>query len=305
VSDPINFSKPFGEMRDPVLVTGFAARQRGGRLARTALTSIAQAWQGELVLEINGDDFFDFTVRRPERLNRDQGVSIDWPTIQAFAARPDKATHDFLLLGGFEPHFRWATLVELITKYAETAGVGTLVSLRSFPGEVPHTRPAPVRLTASDIDTEVKFGVQAETSRYQGPADFGAVLAAQAELLGWKTVDLSVIVPYYFRPMPAAAATISLIRVLDQAFGTDTPTETLQTAAVKEAAAVDEGLAGNGEAQSMVRELERNYDEGLERAAFLSPGSEERTTLPSGEELVEDVERFFRDKGAPGGSING
>jgi hypothetical protein len=286
-----------------VLITGFAARQRGGRLARTALTSIAQAWKAELALEIDGDDFFDFTVRRPERLNLESGYMIDWPTIQAFVASPEGATRDFLLLGGFEPHFRWATLEGLITKYAESAGVGTLVTLRSFPGEVPHTRPVPVRLTASDIDTEVQFGVQAETSRYQGPADFASVLGARAESLGWKTVELSVIVPYYFRPMPSAAATISLIQVLDHAFGTRTPIESLQAAAVEEAAAVSEGLARNLEVQSMVHELERTYDEGVERAAFLSPGTTETTPLPSGQELVEDIEKFFRDMG-PSGSAN-
>lgn len=284
-----------------MLIVGFAVRQRGGRLAHAALTSLEEAWHADVVAEIDGNDFIDLTVRRPMRRNLDSGASIEWPKLQVSVASPAGATRDFVLLSGFEPHFRWTTLVGIIEEYMDAVGVRTVVSLRSFPGSVPHTRPAPVNLTASDIDLEVQFGIQAETSKYEGPADFAATFGAQAESLGWKTVELSVIVPYYFRPMPSAAATISLIKVLDHAFGTQTPLEALQDAAAGEAKVIEENLS-SAEAKSMIEELERTYDEGLDRGAFLSSGETDTTALPSGAEFVEDIERFFRESGTSGSS---
>ena len=65
--DALLLKSPLRELKDPVLVVGFAVRQRAGRLAHVALTYLVEAWQAELVAEIDPDDFLDFTVRRPEQ----------------------------------------------------------------------------------------------------------------------------------------------------------------------------------------------------------------------------------------------
>jgi hypothetical protein len=290
-------------LRDPVLILGFAVRQRGGRLAHEALLQLVKAWQAERVAEIDGDDFIDYTVRRPQRRYPDDKLTIEWPQIDIYLARPPGANRDFILAGGFEPHFRWPLLTRMIAEHMDAAGVRTVVSLRSFPGSVPHTRPAPVNLTASDIELEVQFGIQAETSKYEGPADFAATIGAQGEALRWKTVELSVIVPYYFRPMPSASASISLIKVLDHAFGTETSLVALTAAAAEDARVIEENLSSD-EARAMIEELEHTYDEGLERGAFLAGGDTESETegekLPPGEDFVRDVERFFREGGSAG-----
>jgi hypothetical protein len=123
-------------------------------------------------------------------------------------------------------------------------------------------------------------------------------VGAHAESLRWKTVELSVIVPYYFRPIPSAGASISLIKVLDRAFGTETPLEALMESAAEDARVIEANLSSD-EARTMISELERTYDEGLERGAFLG-SSDDSEKLPPGEDFVRDVERFFREGGKPG-----
>ena len=66
---------------------------------------------------------------------------------------------------------------------------------------------------------------QAETTRYEGPADFAAVLGVHLQSLGWETVELSAIQPYYFPRMPNPSVTISLVKLLDHAYGIETPVE--------------------------------------------------------------------------------
>jgi predicted ATP-grasp superfamily ATP-dependent carboligase len=298
--EAIRVIHPVGDLNDPVFVVGFAVRQRAGRLAHVALSYLIEAWHAEAVAEIDLDDFLDFTVRRPEQSRASGKVTIEWPRIQIFRARPPGATRDFLLLGGFEPNFRWPTLISALTEYMQSAGVNIIVSLRSFPGSVPHTRPAPVNLTASELELELQFGIQAEHTKYEGPADIAAVLGVAAQSFGCTTVELSVIHPYYVPRGLSSTTTMSLVKVLDHAFGLQTPIEALQAAIATEAKAIEESFANPEEIQTTVRELERSYDEGLEQLSFLSPATGETTPLPSGQELIEDIERFFREKEGSG-----
>jgi predicted ATP-grasp superfamily ATP-dependent carboligase len=180
---------------------------------------------------VPSEDYIDFTVRRPTIDRRENDISLEWPDTTLYLARPEGATRDFLLLVGFEPNFAWRTYVENLVDYVDGLGAKTLVSLRAFPGNVPHTRPAPVTISASDVELELQFGVQSRGSRYQGPTDLSGVLAAQLQTLRWQTADLTVMQPYYFPRMPNAAAMMALVKVLDHAFGTKTPVSSLEETA--------------------------------------------------------------------------
>ena len=93
-------------------------------------------------------------------------------------ARQAPLKRDVFLLSTWEPDFKWKTFVNTLVGYLDGIGVHTLVSLRGRPGEVPHTRPAPVYLTATDIDLELQFGVQSSRTRNEGPSSIAGALAA-------------------------------------------------------------------------------------------------------------------------------
>ena len=290
--------KERGPLRDPVLIAGHAVRRRGGRSAGRALEFLAEAWQGEQVATLSCENYLDFTIRRPEIDFSPEKVALEWPDTKLYLAHAEKSKQDLLLLVGFEPHFAWRSYVEQVAAYADALGVKTLVNIRSFPGQVPHTRPAPLLLSSSDIDLELQFGVQARGSRYQGPTDIAGVLGAHVQSLRWRTVDLTVLQPQYFPRMPNAQTTLSIVKVLDHAFGTETDTTGLLAEAEEQLKVIEEGIA-DAETRAAIAELERQYDMAADRMDFLAPEPDEATGLPGSDDILDEVTRLLREGDTP------
>jgi hypothetical protein len=280
-------------LKDPILITGFGVRRRGGRSASRAVKRIADLWKAELVARIDCEDYVDLTDRRPDIDTAD--YRLEWPDTNVYLAKPPGSKHDLLLAVGFEPNFHWSSFTNLIAAYADGLGVKTLVSVRSFPGEVPHTRPTPILISSSDIELELQFGVQARGSRYQGPTDVAGVLATRVQDMRWRWADLTALQPHYFPRMPNHQLTLTLTRVFDHAFGTQTALEALQADARRQIRAIDQSISGSRESRSAVEELEQRYDASAERMDFLTLPAQEQASLPSGQEIIEEVERLFRE----------
>jgi predicted ATP-grasp superfamily ATP-dependent carboligase len=281
-----------GPLRDPVLLAGFVVHRQAGRIGSRAAAYLVGQWNAELVARIDSQDFMDFTIDRPESQFVGESRTIKWPDTLVYLARPEGINRDFLLLVGFEPNLRWNAFVQDLAAYADAAGVKTLVSIRGFPATVPHTRPTPVQVTTSDAELGARFGSPASRSGYEGPIDILGVLAAVGQEKGWQTVDLSVLQPSYYPRMRNAAATIAVVALLDKAFGTSTAIESLQTAAEQQIATLEENGPLEDEFRSMLRELERLYDEAKDKSEFLSTSPD--TELPSGKEAVDEIERLLR-----------
>jgi len=290
--------KARGPLRDPVLIAGHAVRRRGGRSAGRAMDWLTKAWNAEAVAEMESDIYLDLTIRRPDVDFSPEKTTLAWPDARIYLATPPGATQDLLLLSGFEPHFFWKQYCEQIGAYADALGVKTLVCIRSFPSDVPHTRPAPMLLRSSDIDLELQFGVQAQGSRYQGPTDISGVLAAHVQnTMRWKTVDLTVLQPQYFPRMPNAETTLSVVRVLDKAFGLQTDMTSLVKEATEQLKTIDESITDAG-TRSAILELERQYDAAADRMDFLTTGpitEEDDVPLPATDDIFAEVERLLRE----------
>ncbi len=284
-------------LRDPILITGIGIRRQGGRTAGRSLRRIADAWGAELVAAIDPDEYLDLTVRRPDINIGGEKLAVTWPEIKIYLASPPGAKQDLLLLIGFEPNFFWPRFIDMISSYAEGLGVKTLISLRSFPSDVPHTRPAPVMINSSDIELELQFGVQSRGRKYEGPTDIAGVLAAKVQSQRWRIVDLSILQPNYFPRMPNAQATLSLIKLFDRALGIQTSRARFEKEARDQVRAIDDGVAGNSETKTAIAELEKRYDASAARMDFLTAPGEEPADLPTGQEILEEVERLFRTGG--------
>jgi hypothetical protein len=289
-------------LRDPVLIAGHAVRRRGGRSAGRAMDWLAKAWNAEPVAELESDVYLDLTIRRPDIDFGPDKSALTWPDAKIYLAHAPNSTQDLLLLGGFEPHFFWKQYCEQVGAYADALGVKTLVCIRSFPSDVPHTRPAPMLLRSSDIDLELQFGVQAQGSRYQGPTDISGVLAAHVQnTMRWKTVDLTVLQPQYFPRMPNSEATLAVVRVLDKAFGTQTDMTDLVREAQEQLRTIDQSITDAGTRAAIV-ELERQYDAAADRMDFLTtgpaPDDEDGGELAT-DDVFAEVERLLRGGGDP------
>ena len=264
------------------------------------LTYLVSEWHADLVAKISGEDLYDFSVLRPFVQVKDNRREITWPEILIFLANKQGATRDLLMLVGSEPHVRWPTFIKAVSQYLQTLGVQLIVNLRSFPAPTPHTRPAPVFPSSSDSELASAFGLAREglAFKFEGFTDIAEVLSAEVDAWGCATVDLSVLQPYYFRPMPRARASIAVLNALDRVFGGETSISALQDSALEEDKAID--AFANEEMLAIIRGLEREYDESPlwqhpERTSG-GPG----TDLPSSEAVLGEIERLLREHGSPG-----
>ena len=279
-----------GELKDPILVAGFVTRRKAGRIGSRAVAHLASQWGAELVARLDAEDYIDFRSERPESQYSGDKRIIKWPDTLVYLARPPGAEHDFLLIIGFEPHFQWKAFAEELTRYADEAGVKTLVGLRGFPASIPHTRPAPVLMNTSDPELQTLFGTQSSRPKYEGPTDILGVLAAAGQNRGWKTVDLSALQPAYYPRMRNAAASIALTKLIDKAFKTTTAIDALEVTAAEQRESIEQSM--DAESLATIGDLEQRYDESLSNSEFLSSTSAEE--LPTGEEFLNEVERILR-----------
>jgi predicted ATP-grasp superfamily ATP-dependent carboligase len=284
------------QLRDPVLITGFMMRRRAGRLGARTVDYLVESWRAEPLARIDMTPFLNLAIHRPFVRRTESETLLEWPDATVFLARKPPLTRDILLLSTWEPDFKWKTFANTLTAYLDRIGIRTLVSLRGRPGEVPHTRPAPVYLTATDIDLELQFGVQSTRTRNEGPSSIAGVLATQVQAMRWRTAELAVVQPDYFPRMPNAEAMIALVRLIDKAFGSETDVKILEETARDQLEMLDRGTAGDAHSASVIAEREQTYDQGLEKLDFLAPsqGTLEPTELPSGAEILEEVEKLFR-----------
>lgn len=280
-------------LRNPTLISGIMINRRAGRLPGRTLSHLIDVWGAKLLASIDAEELYDLSVIRPQVRYEGDVRKTDWPEIQVFLARHDDIERDFLLLLGHEPSFRWQGFVGMLMPYLDSLGLKTMVTLRAFPGEVPHTRPSMIRVRGADPALPARFGGRAPEQRYEGPTDIGAVLAAKAESLGWQTIDLTVLQPYYFPRMPNIQANMDLITALDRGFGTTTSVESMREAARRQLQAIDASMNDSDEMQQTLRDLEQKYDAGAPDATTGESLGEGSQGLPSSDEILKEIERLF------------
>ena len=133
--------------------------------------------------------------------------------------------------------------------------------------------------------------------KIEGEADVGVAIGARAESLGWQAYDLSVLQPSYFPRMPNARARLSLVQAIGHAIGAPLSLGSLNEAVEVQARAVEEAFAAAEGMPELIRQLEQQYDSGVNRPDF--GRATEIGELPATEDIMQEVERLF-DQGTSG-----
>lgn len=267
------------ELSDPALVVAFEGWNDAGDSASTALRWLRDRWASEPLAEIDGEDFYDFTSTRPQvRLIDGVERTIDWPTVELTWGR--EAGRDVITMIGSEPQLRWQTFAREVVSIAHELGVGLAVSLGALLTDVPHTKPINVIGTASDPDLIRRLGLQ--RSGYEGPTGMIGVLHDAFGRAGIDSASLWAPVPAYVPGAPSPKAALALVRRTSTLLNVGLVTTDLEIASAAYERQVSEVVAGDDEMTEYVERLERHYD--TER------------DVPSGDELVEEVERFLREQ---------
>lgn len=263
----------------PTVIAAFDGWIDAGAASTTAAELLAEG--GRVVATFDADSLYDYRARRPTLEIVDGRPSeLTWPELALRSARA--GDHDLLVLTGPEPDYRWRELADDLVALSDRLGVAAWLSLGAIPAAVPHTRPVPVMGTASAPGL-LRGGVEA------GPAGVLRVPSAAISVLdmaiaaaGIPAIGYYAQIPHYISgPYPAAA--LELVRAVGRHIGEEVPLGTLADEALALRTRLDAATAGDSDTRAHIERLEAMVDE---------------SRLPSGEELISDIERFLRDRGS-------
>ena len=274
------------DLRSPVLVCAFAGWNDAAGAATTALTSVAEALDADLVAQVDPEEFFDFQANRPTiRLSEGQSREIEWPGNVLMTARPQGAERDLVLLAGTEPNLRWRTFSEALAEGAEQLGVEMMITLGALIADVAHTLPVPITGLASDAEMVERLDLT--RSNYEGPTGIVGVVHDSCGRRGIPSASLWAAVPHYAAAVPNPKAALALLRRLEGLVGVAVEASGLEEEAAAFEGQVSRAVAANPEIAEMVTRLEEQQSEQLEL-------DEE---VPSGESLAREFERYLRQQG--------
>ncbi len=264
----------------PILVAAFEGWNDAGDAASGAVQYLVDRFGGELVAEIDPEEFVDFTSTRPQaKIEPDGTRAVVWPTTRVYSVELPGDAGDALLMLGSEPQLKWRTFAEQVVSVAREAGCRLVVTLGALVAEVPHSRPVPVVGAVTDPDLQGQLGLAPST--YEGPTGIVGVVATACRDAGFPSAQLWAAVPTYVPTAPSPKATLALLEHTSEVLGMWIPTTDLEIAAASYERQVSELVQEDDETSDYVSQLETRHDDDAEGA---------------GRSLVEEVERFLRGR---------
>jgi hypothetical protein len=265
----------------PTMLAAFDSWVDAGSAATAAAGRVAG--DGDVVATFDADTLFDYRARRPTlRIVDGRLTELVWPELVVRRSRIDG--RDLLVITGPEPDFRWVELSAAVVELATRLGVRDWVSLGAIPAAVPHTRPVPI------LGTESREGLLRGDVQ-PGPAGILQVPAALVSVIevAISQADIPAVgyfaqVPHYVSGRyPAAAA--ELLRALGRHLGIDLPAGPLLDEGDRLRLQLDAATGADETTRAYVGRLEAMVDE---------------QRLPSGDDLISEIERFLREGGGEG-----
>jgi proteasome assembly chaperone (PAC2) family protein len=262
----------------PVLITALDGWVDAAAAATTAASHIASG--GDVVATFDLDELIDYRARRPVLDVVDGELkSLAWSELTVRHVRTDR--RDLLVLTGPEPDLRWRALSASVLDLALRFGVVEAISLGSLGLGVPHTRPT--QITATSSRPEI---LQPDDQRTEGllrvPAAAVSVIEMTLRDHGIPTAGFFAQTPHYVTATYAPAVLALIERLgkhLDYAF----PLGSLPDDARSQREQLDRIVEERPEIKEYVERLE---------AAF-QPG----WSIPSGDDLANEIERYLRRQG--------
>ncbi|MPV35724.1 PAC2 family protein [Georgenia subflava] len=284
--------EPGKELPPALLLAAFEGWNDAGGASTHSLELIADAWEAEVVHELDPQDYHDFQVNRPVvGVDADGKRDLTWPSTTISVASTPISGRKVVLVQGVEPSFRWRDYCEEILEVAKGLGVGTVVGVGALLADVPHSRPIPVQTSSNDPQVQALLGV--EGSDYEGPSGITGVLTHLAAERGMHTLSVWAAVPHYVAQPPSPKATLGLMVRLEELVGEPLPVGDLPEDARAWQAGVDELAGQDPDVAEYIHQLEEAKD---------------TAELPeaTGEAIAREFERYLRrrdirgDKGGSG-----
>lgn len=247
-------------LRDPALLLALEGWNDAGEAATTAVRFVADAIGGAPLAELDPEEYFDFTVRRP-LVHVEDGVArgLEWPLCRfRFGAAPAVAggePSDLVTCAGVEPHLRWRDWSDHVLELVDSLKIRRVVLLGAFLGELLYSRPVEVTGVASDAALLTALGIP--PVRYVGPTGMIGVLGQRLRDRGCRVAALWAGLPHYVEVAPNPRGALALLERALPFLGVRLDLEPLRAAARECEDRISAMITGDPELSEYVRELKR------------------------------------------------
>ena len=278
----------------PVLVhafTGFIDAGSAGRLLRDHLL---ENFEHRLVASFDVDQLLDYRSRRPTMVFvENHWVSYEEPALLLHVIE-DAAGVRFLLLEGAEPDVQWERFLQAVLHLVETLDVRLSIGVHGIPMGLPHTRPTGV--TAHGTSLDLVAGHPPWIGTVQVPGSVGNLLEYRLGQAGHDAMGFAVHVPHYLAQTDYPDAARVLLDSVAKAADLTLPGDALAEAAERIRAEIDEQVSASPEVVAVVEALEQQYDAYVDTRVRGNPLTGQDGSVPTGDELGAELERFLAER---------
>lgn len=265
----------------PAVIAAFDGWIDAGGASTAAAERVAR--DGEPIVTFESDLLFDYRSRRPVLDVQDGTLTeLSWPEIAVKRVRSER--RDLLVLSGPEPDFHWRELGREVLDAALRLGVVEWVSLGAIPAAVPHTRPVPILATASAAGLLHEDEQQGPQGLLRVPSAALSTVELAVAGSGIPAVGFYAQVPHYVGGA-YAAATIAILEHAARHLGVELALGDLPDEAKAQRERLDAAVAADEDSRTYVERLETVVD---------------NQELPTGDELVSEIERFLQQRDGGG-----
>lgn len=242
-------------LENATMVAAFEGWNDAGEAATGAARYVESAIHAVPLAEIDGEEFLDFTVRRPwVRASAGGEREVVWP-VTRLSYGECGAAQELVVAIGVEPHLRWRAYCDLFVSLVTRLRVKRVVLLGAYVADVVYSRPVDVTGFASEDGRLEAIGVA--PSRYEGPTGIVGVLGEQLRAEGVAVLSLWAGLPHYISASPNPRGSLALVQKL----ASDLPLAIDEAPLRSEAAAFEQKISalvsGDPELTEYVRLLKK------------------------------------------------
>jgi hypothetical protein len=283
------------DLRRPILLAAFSGWGDAGASATGALAYLLGDPQLPTCATVDPEVCFDFTVQRPvTRRGTDGRWRLEYPEIGLFPVRRPDADRDLLIVRGPEPHTSWPSIARAIATFAGELGVETALTFGAFIGPVSHRNVPIVRRTPNEEMDARLAELGLEDTPYAGPTAFVTALLHTFEEAAIPAASLWAAAPAYLGA-PNPALSLAMLEAAERVLETDLELGRLQGISTDFMRKVEGALRANPEvAERLGRLVDLNPADLSSEPEPEAPDPGTPPDLPSGRDLVEELERFLR-----------
>ncbi len=243
------------ELDRPWLLLAFEGWNDAGEAGTAALRYVADQIRSVPLADVDPDEFYDFTVRRPTVSIDGEGErTVEWPSTE-FRYGTLIDGREIVIGIGVEPHFRWRSYCDAVVDLALDMGVQQVALVGGYLADVVYSQP--VALTGLTTDPADLEALGISSSSYEGPIGIVGVLDDRLRREGLSVTSIWAGLPHYIDASPNPRGALALVGKLSELLDFDVDDSALRLEAAEFEERVSKVVAADAELTEYVRRLKR------------------------------------------------